>query len=79
MNMPKKWEWRRGRRDDFPCCALALRFVFLSQISICSVEQVFLRLKLVEDSVEENTKNDMLELRFFYSVTVIFLSSWMVF
>ena len=57
--------WWRGRRYEFPCCALALRLVFLSKTSRCSVEQVFLRLKLVEDDVGENMKNDMLGLRIF--------------
>ena len=34
-------------------------------MSICSVELVFSRLKIVEDNVGENMKNDMLELRMF--------------
>ena len=61
----KIWEWRRWSRDNFTSCALELRLVVLSQISIYSVEQVFLRLKLVEDDVGENMKNDMLGLRMF--------------
>ena len=59
------WEWWRGRRYDIPCCDLALRIAVLSQTSSCYVERVFLRLKLVEDAVGENMKNDMLELRMF--------------
>ena len=34
-------------------------------MSSCSIEHVFLRLKLVEDTVGENTKNNMLELIIF--------------
>ena len=61
----KIWEWRRWSRDNFTSCALELRLVVLSQISIYSVEQVFLRLKLVEYAVGENTDNNKFELNFF--------------
>ena len=37
-------------------------------MSSCSVEQIFLRLVLVEYAVGKNMKNYMLELRIFYSV-----------
>jgi len=51
------WEWWRLRLRDspkFPCFTLALRLVGLSQVSSCSVERVFSRLKLIRDTCGGN-------------------------
>ena len=51
------WEGWRGRRYDFTCWDVEFRLVVLSQTSSYSIERIFSRLKLVEDAIEENTKN----------------------
>ena len=59
------WEWWRARITNFPCFALALRLVVLAQLSSCSVERVFSRLKLIQDICGGGMYEDMLEMRLF--------------
>ena len=59
------WEWWRARITDFPCFALALRLMVLSQLSSCSVERVFSRLKRIQDVCGGGMYEDVLELRLF--------------
>ena len=59
------WEWWRTRVKDFPCFALALRLVVLTQLSSCSVERVFSRLKLIENLCGGGMLEDHLEMRLF--------------
>ena len=53
------WEWWRIRVQEFPCHALAIRLVVLSQLSSCSVERVFSRLSLIRERCGENLYEDM--------------------
>ena len=59
------WEWWCARITNFPCFALALRLVVLAQLSSCSVERVFSRLKLIQDICGGGMYEDMLEMRLF--------------
>ena len=59
------WEWWTTRVKEFPCHALVLRLVVLSQLSSCSVERVFSRLKLIRDRCGDALYEDMLEIRLF--------------
>ena len=59
------WQWWKARRDDFPLHALALRLVVLAQLSSCSVERVFSKLKIIRERCGENTFDDMCEVRLF--------------
>ena len=59
------WEWWRIRVQQFPCHALAIRLVVLSQLSSCSVERVFSRLSLIRERCGENLYEDMTEIRLF--------------
>ena len=59
------WEWWRPKMTQFPCFALALRLVVLCQLSSCSVERVFSRLKLIQDVCGHNLYEDHLEMRLF--------------
>ena len=59
------WEWWRIRMIDLPCFGLALRLVVLCQLSSCSVERVFSRLKLIQDVCGTNMLQDHLEMRLF--------------
>ena len=59
------WEWWRIRVQEFPCHALAIRLVVLSQLSSCSVERVFSRLSLIRERCGENIFEDMTEIRLF--------------
>jgi hypothetical protein len=43
------WQWWKARRHEFPAHALALRLVVLAQLSSCSVERVFSKLKNIRD------------------------------
>ena len=59
------WEWWRPRVKDFPCLALALRLVVLTQLSSCSVERVFSCLKLIENLCDGGILEDHLEMCLF--------------
>ena len=59
------WEWWIPRVKEFPCHALALRLVVLAQMSSCSVERVFSRLKFIRERCGDNLYEDMLEIRLF--------------
>ena len=59
------WEWWRIRVQEFPCHALAIRLVVLSQLSSCSVERVFSRLSLIRERCGEHIFEDMTEIRLF--------------
>ena len=59
------WEWWIPRVDQFPCHALALRLVVLTQMSSCSVECVFSRLQLISERCQHNLYEDMTEIRLF--------------
>ena len=59
------WEWWRARANDFPCFTLALRLVVLAQLSSCSVERVFSRLKFIQDVCSGGIYEDSLEMRLF--------------
>jgi hypothetical protein len=59
------WEWWIPRVKEFPCHALALRLVVLAQMSSCSVERVFSRLKVIRERCGDNLYEDMLEIRLF--------------
>ena len=59
------WQWWKARRDDFPAHALALRLVVLAQLSSCSVERVFSKLKIIRERCGENLYDDMCEVRLF--------------
>lgn len=59
------WEWWRTRMTQFPCFGLALRLVILCQLSSCSVERVFSRLKLIQDVCGGSMMEDHLEMRLF--------------
>ena len=56
------WDWWKPRIDEFPNHALALRLVVLAQLSSCSVECVFSRLKLICEICGDNIKEDMVNL-----------------
>ena len=45
------WQWWKARRHIFPYHALALRLVVLAQLSSCSVERVFSKLKIIREDV----------------------------
>ena len=51
--------------EMFKCFQKALRLVVLSQVSSCSVERVFLQLKLMRDTCGDNMLEDMVEVRMF--------------
>lgn len=57
------WEWWKVRGQRFPYYGVAIRLVVLSQLSSCSVERVFSRLKLIVDKCGTNMKSDMTEFR----------------
>ena len=60
------WEWWQPRVKEFPCFALALRLVVLTQLSSCSVERVFSHLSLViQDICGDGMLEDALEMRLF--------------
>ncbi len=59
------WQWWKARRDKFPVHALALRLVVLAQLSSCSVERVFSKLKIIRERCGENLYDDMCEVRLF--------------
>jgi hypothetical protein len=59
------WQWWKARRHDFPAHALALRLVVLAQLSSCSVERVFSKLKNIRDRCGESMYDDMCEVRLF--------------
>jgi hypothetical protein len=52
------WKWWRPRVHNFPFFALALRLVALTQLSSCSGERVFSRLKYIRDACGDNMKED---------------------
>ena len=53
------WEWWKLRVRKFHFYAVAIRLVVLVQMSSCSVERVFSRLKLIVDKCGNNMKEDM--------------------
>ena len=57
------WQWWRTRRMRYPMHYLALRLVVLIQLSSCSVERVFSRLKHIRDVVGDNMLEDIWEIR----------------
>ncbi len=59
------WQWWKARRHNFPAHALALRLVVLAQLSSCSVERVFSKLKLIRERCGEHLYDDMCEVRLF--------------
>ena len=59
------WEWWRTRVEEFPCHAVVIRLVVLSQLSSCSVERVFSRLQLINERCGDKLFEDMLEIRLF--------------
>ena len=59
------WEWWQPRVRDFPCFATTLRLVVLTQLSSCSVERVFSRLKLIERLYGGGMFGDHLEIHLF--------------
>ena len=59
------WEWWRTKKDNFPCFVLAIRLVVLAQLSSCSVERVFSRLKLIQDVCGGGMFEDSLEMCLF--------------
>ena len=59
------WQWWKARRDKFPAHALALRLAVLAQLSSCSVERVFSKLKIIRERCGEKLYDDMCEIRLF--------------
>ena len=59
------WKWWTTRVRHFPCHALALRLVVLTQMSSCSVERVFSRLQLIQERCGNKLYEDMTEVRLF--------------
>ena len=60
------WEWWRARIVKFPFLGLALRLVVLCQLSSCSVERVFSRLKLIQELCGGGMLEDTLDMRLFF-------------
>ena len=58
-------EWWKPRVDVSPFHVLALRLVVLTQLSSCSVERIFSRLKMIRDLCGDNMKEDTNERRLF--------------
>ncbi len=61
------WQWWKARRLNFPAhaLALALRLIVLAQLSSCSVERVFSKLKIIHERCGENLCDDMCEVCLF--------------
>ena len=59
------WRWWTTRERDFPCHALALILVVLSQLSSYSLERAFSHLKLICDRCGDAMYEDMLEIFLF--------------
>ena len=57
--------WFVNDSNIFPSFAIALRIVVLSQLSSCAVERTFSRLKATRDKLNDNTLEDMAEIRMF--------------
>ena len=59
------WSWWKiiflKDEHSFAAFKLAIRLVVLSKLSSCSVERVFLRLKMIRDSCKDSMFEDMLE------------------
>ena len=59
------WKWWMTKVTEFPCHALAIRLVVLTQMSSCSVERVFSRLQQIQDRCGNHLYEDMTEIRLF--------------
>ena len=62
------WQWWKMRvmdSDRFKFFKMALRLVVLTQVSSCSVERVFSRLKMMREACGDNMLEDMVEIRMF--------------
>ena len=59
------WKWWRTHIVKFRFLGLALRLVILCQLSSCSVERVFSRLKLIQELCGGGMLEDHLEMRLF--------------
>ena len=57
--------WFVNDSNIFPSFAIALRIVVLSQLSSCAVERAFSILKAMRDKLNDNTLEDMAEIRMF--------------
>ena len=55
------WKWWTARVRHFPCHALALRLVVLTQMPSCLVEHVFSRLQLIQERCGNKLYEDMTE------------------
>jgi hypothetical protein len=64
------WQWWKPRRKTFPVHRLVLRLIVLAQLSSCSVEKVFSKLKSIRDRCGESMYDDMCEVRLFLQCNV---------
>ena len=57
------WQWWKARKKHYPMHYLALRLIVLIQLSSCSVERVFSKLKDIRDAVGDRMLEDISEIR----------------
>ena len=57
------WQWWKARKKHYPMHYLALRLIVLIQLSSCSVERVFSKLKEIRDAVGDRMLEDISEIR----------------
>lgn len=59
------WQWWKPHMKTFPVHGLVLCLIVLAQLSSCSVEKVFSKLKSIRDRCEESMYDDMCEVWLF--------------